>query len=55
MYRGYSYWLILDRPFIQWLWYKIFCKKGWHLWDEVYSIDEHYLFCDACGEKVNIK
>lgn len=30
-----------------WLWKKIFCRVGWHVFDEVQS-DEHYIVCDAC-------
>lgn len=29
-------------------WKKLFCKKNWHLFDEVISGDENYLSCDAC-------
>jgi hypothetical protein len=31
-------------------WLENECPKGEHLWDEVLSVDKHYLFCDACGE-----
>ena len=37
------------------LWKKIFCKRGLHLFDEVTSLDEHYLYCDACGLMVGIE
>ena len=30
-----------------WLWKRLCCPIGWHLWDEVAS-DRHYLYCDAC-------
>ena len=30
------------------LWAKVMCPKGWHLLDEVMSLNNHYLFCDAC-------
>jgi hypothetical protein len=30
------------------------CIKGNHLWDEVLSVDRHYLYCDACGETKDI-
>ncbi len=36
------------------LWKLIFCKRGWHAWDEVVAIGEHYLSCDACGMAVNL-
>ena len=29
-------------------WKNTECPKGNHLWDEVLSIENHYLFCDAC-------
>lgn len=29
-------------------WKKRNCGEGKHLWDEVLSTDNHYLFCDAC-------
>jgi hypothetical protein len=31
------------------LWKKIFCSRGFHLFDEVCSLDRHELYCDACG------
>lgn len=34
------------------LWAKLFCKKGWHVWDEVWSLHDHYLYCDACERKI---
>lgn len=37
------------------LWHKLFCGIGFHLWDEVKSGKDHYFFCDACGETVEIK
>jgi len=52
-YHGYTYCLI---P--QWLlplWRGIFCSRGWHLWDEVSGLDEHYLHCDACEIMANLK
>ena len=35
-----------DEKFAEWK--KNECSKGNHLWDEVWSTDRHYLFCDAC-------
>lgn len=32
-----------------------YCKKGIHAFDEVWSPNDHYLSCDCCGLKVNIK
>jgi hypothetical protein len=32
-----------------WKWWKEkACKYGFHLLDEVLSVEEHYLYCDAC-------
>ena len=44
-YKGYTHKLpLILLP----LWKKIFCKRDWHLWDEVWTFDKHYLHCDAC-------
>ena len=53
-YIGYTH-LIPCNKIILLIWKKIFCKRGWHLWDEVSSVDDHYLYCDACETTVNIK
>ena len=37
-----------------WLWKRVFCKRGWHAWDEVWSVERHYLVCDACEREVEI-
>lgn len=39
----------LQNDIVRLLWHKLFCKNGWHLFDEVQSVDSHYLFCDACA------
>ena len=31
------------------MWKKVYCKQNMHILDEVWTIDEHYLYCDACG------
>lgn len=36
-------------------WKMLNCSKGCHLFDEVWSIDDHYLYCDVCGMEVHIK
>ena len=36
------------------LWRKLFCRVGWHAWDEVASLESHYLYCDACGTEIFI-
>ena len=35
-------------------WKSTNCPNGIHLWDEVLSIEEHVLFCDACEMEVYI-
>jgi hypothetical protein len=40
--------------FIYQFWKKVFCPKGWHLFDECQSQYSHSLFCDACGLDVKI-
>lgn len=47
IYHGYSYPKVLDNRVMHWFWKRVFCRTGWHLWDEVSSV-ENYLFCDAC-------
>ena len=37
------------------IWKKKYCSKEMHLFDEVWSEGEHYLYCDACGLEVHIK
>ena len=47
-YVGISYPKLFRNKLSQWLWKKFSCPKGRHLLDEVWSFDEHYLYCDAC-------
>lgn len=35
-------------------WKDAHCPNGNHLWDEVISNNNHYLFCDACEISLNI-
>jgi len=55
-YKGYTYYI---PSFLLPIWKAIFCKRGWHLWDEVESSSgepyNHYLCCDACNEELFIK
>ena len=50
-FHGYSYPRLLDHRWIHRIWERLFCRRGWHLWDEVMSGvgEAHYLYCDACG------
>ena len=51
---GVSYPYVFQNIFVWKLWKNLFCPMGWHLFDEVQSIDEHYLSCDACDAMVHI-
>jgi hypothetical protein len=51
-YHGYTY--HFPRALL-WLWRLVFCRRQWHLWDEVASTDSHYFVCDACGEVVYLR
>ena len=53
-YKGFSYPKCLQNKLIWYLWKRFQCPKGNHLWDEVLSLDNHYLSCDACGEEIQI-
>lgn len=52
-YLGITYRLPANR-ITWWLWRRIFCPRGWHLFDEVSSVEWHYLGCDACGLAVQV-
>lgn len=54
-YHGITYPIFFCfKPFF-WLWKRICCRRGWHLFDEVWSTDNHYLHCDVCELVVNIE
>lgn len=36
------------------LWRRVFCRRGWHAFDEVATPDEHHLCCDACDLMVAV-
>jgi hypothetical protein len=40
-------------PFLVRIWGRLFCRREWHLFDEVGG-EDHYLSCDACGLMVGI-
>jgi len=44
----------LDNRLCHWLWKKLCCPRGWHLFDECQSLDDHMLNCDACGYELPI-
>ena len=35
-------------------WKRTNCINNIHLFDEVWSLEDHYLHCDACGMEVHI-
>jgi hypothetical protein len=53
-YENYTYPKFLQNRLAHWLWKKLFCRMGWHLWDEVLSLDYHYLYCDACEKEQDL-
>lgn len=61
-YHGISYWRRWHDWMPDWMWTRVIyplwirwrCPRGRHLLDEVWSIDEHELRCDACGMRVGI-
>ena len=36
-------------------WKQANCKNGIHMFDEVWSLEHHYLHCDICEIEVHIK
>jgi hypothetical protein len=53
MHQGWTYPKVLGNRLVWRLWKRLFCKRGWHLWDEV-SSEYHYLFCDACHTEAHL-
>lgn len=47
-YCGITYPKFLRFKVIQKLWKLLFCRRNMHLFDEVWSSQDHYLYCDAC-------
>lgn len=54
-YHGYTHFV---HPAFLALWKLIFCRLGWHAWDEVAQCEAsgfyNYLVCDACQEVIGI-
>jgi len=46
---------LLESPEFAESWRQANCKNGVHLFDEVHSLDSHYLHCDVCEIEVHIK
>lgn len=53
-YMGITYPKIFRGKLSLALWKRFGCTKNKHLFDEVWSPADHYLYCDACGLIVNI-
>lgn len=51
---GVTYPKILQNKFVWRAWKFIFCPMGFHLFDELQSVDDHYLSCDSCDFVVHI-
>lgn len=51
---GITYPYLLQNRLCLFIWRKIFCPGGFHLFDEVQSVEHHYLSCDACDYAVNL-
>jgi len=51
---GVTYPKILQNKFVWWAWKFVFCPMGFHLFDELQSVDDHYLSCDSCDFVVHI-
>ncbi len=51
-FYGYTYPGFMSNRLCQKIWRIMFCRRGWHLWDEYIGYSLHYLFCDSCGERV---
>lgn len=45
--------IIDNETFIE-AWKKTNCIIGIHAFDEVWSLEDHYLYCDICGMEVHI-
>jgi len=46
---------IFQNRFTWAVWRKMFCVNGFHLFDEVWSAADHYLYCDACDLSIDVK
>lgn len=50
-YRGITH---LVPSWLLGLWRRFMCPRERHAFDEVWSIGDHFLSCDACGLMLNI-
>ena len=51
----YPFWWIYLPDWFYRLWKKCMCPRGFHLLDEVMSVESHYLICDGCGIEIKIE
>lgn len=49
-----SYPKILQNKLVWFIWRNALCQFGFHLFDETQSVEDHYLYCDACDFVVHI-
>lgn len=54
-YPMVTYPSILDREWVQKIWRRWCCPRGWHLFDEVRGRGYQYLHCDACGRRLGYR
>jgi hypothetical protein len=54
-YYGITYPKILCKNWILKLWKRFMCSRNRHLLDECWSLDDHYLSCDACDLSIGIR
>ncbi len=45
---------VLDEDVFCEAWKQANCRYGIHVFDEVHSLEDHYLHCDACNMEVHI-
>ena len=55
-YQGITYPipLFLQHGPLYRIWRRFMCPHGWHLLDEVWSLEGHSLVCDACDLELQI-
>ena len=52
---GITYPSWLAHNWVYAIWRRTGCKQGWHLWDEVHSLEfGHRIYCDACELEVGM-
>ena len=54
-YIGLTYPRIFANRFVRIFWKRFLCPRNMHQFDEMLTIDEHVLVCDACDFAIPIK